>query len=200
VNCIETTTPVKGTNNEKRAKPIPPNTPSRAVIPDPRCRLGRATTRPQQRTGPTRHQPTQRSPSPKTPVNDVSSSCPGAANRDASPPHCCAYRQQQVDEHPDAADGRRRLFACRSVRPDGVRLQREVQFTPTPLVFIDWKDCPNPTGLPNGGLISSLTITTPNVGLLPRRRRGHRPAGLVVRRGSDRRTTTRLKPRRRNGR
>ncbi|GAC1602392.1 MAG: hypothetical protein NVS3B21_30580 [Acidimicrobiales bacterium] len=52
------------------------------------------------------------------------------------------------------------------VRPDGVRLQWEVEFTSTPLFFIDWKDCPRPTGLPDGGLISSVTITTPNVELL----------------------------------
>ena len=47
------------------------------------------------------------------------------------------------------------------VRTDGVRLEWELEFTSTPLFFIDWKDTPRPTGLPDAGRISSLSITTP---------------------------------------
>jgi hypothetical protein len=52
------------------------------------------------------------------------------------------------------------------LRPDGVLLHWELQFTETPLFFIDWKDSPRPSGLPDGGRISSLTITTPQPELL----------------------------------
>lgn len=52
------------------------------------------------------------------------------------------------------------------VRPDGVRLRWELEFTSTPLFFIDWKDCPRPTGLPDGGRITSLVVTTPEPKLL----------------------------------
>ena len=47
------------------------------------------------------------------------------------------------------------------VRVDGVRLQWELEFTRTPLFFIDWKQVPRLSGLPDGGRISSLEITTP---------------------------------------
>lgn len=47
------------------------------------------------------------------------------------------------------------------VRADGVRLQWELEFTRTPLFFIDWKGAPRPSGLPDGGRISWLEITTP---------------------------------------
>jgi hypothetical protein len=47
------------------------------------------------------------------------------------------------------------------VRADGLRLEWELEFTSTPLFFIDWKDSPRPSGLPDGGRISSLSITTP---------------------------------------
>jgi hypothetical protein len=47
------------------------------------------------------------------------------------------------------------------VRADGVRLEWELEFTSTPLFFIDWKDTPRPAGLPGGGRISSLAIMTP---------------------------------------
>jgi hypothetical protein len=52
------------------------------------------------------------------------------------------------------------------VRPDGVRLEWELEFTSTPLFFIDWKDCPRPSGLPDGGRLSSLIVTTPEPDLL----------------------------------
>jgi hypothetical protein len=52
------------------------------------------------------------------------------------------------------------------VRPDGVRLQWELEFTATPLFFIDWKDTPRPSGLPDGGRLSSLSITTPDPAML----------------------------------
>ena len=52
------------------------------------------------------------------------------------------------------------------VRADGVRLQWELEFTSTPLFFIDWKDCPRPSGLPDGGRITSLIVTTPDPALL----------------------------------
>jgi hypothetical protein len=47
------------------------------------------------------------------------------------------------------------------VRADGSRLEWELEFTSTPLFFIDWKDSPRPSDLPDGGRISSLSIATP---------------------------------------
>ena len=48
------------------------------------------------------------------------------------------------------------------VRPDGARLTWELSFTSTPLFFIDWKDSEHPSsGLPDGGRITSVTVTTP---------------------------------------
>jgi hypothetical protein len=47
------------------------------------------------------------------------------------------------------------------VRADGVRMEWELQFTETPLFFIDWKQAPRPSGLPDGGRITSLRVTTP---------------------------------------
>ena len=52
------------------------------------------------------------------------------------------------------------------LRPDGVLLEWELEFTSTPLFFIDWKDCPRPSGLPDGGMITSLLVTTPKPALL----------------------------------
>ena len=52
------------------------------------------------------------------------------------------------------------------IRADGVRLAWELEFTSTPLFFINWKDAPRPSGLPDGGRISSLAITTPDPALL----------------------------------
>jgi hypothetical protein len=52
------------------------------------------------------------------------------------------------------------------VRPDGVLLEWELEFTSTPLFFIDWKNCPRPSGLPDGGTITSLSVTTPEPALL----------------------------------
>lgn len=52
------------------------------------------------------------------------------------------------------------------VRADGVRLQWELELTGTPLFFIDWKGAPRPSGLPDGGRISSLEVTTPAPGQL----------------------------------
>ena len=49
---------------------------------------------------------------------------------------------------------------CR-LRPDGTLLSWRVQFTSTPLFFIDWLDCPRPTGLPDGGRVTWLSVTTP---------------------------------------
>jgi hypothetical protein len=47
-------------------------------------------------------------------------------------------------------------------RPDGVELHWELSFTPTPLFFIDWLHSPHPSvGLPDGGRITSVTVTTP---------------------------------------
>lgn len=63
------------------------------------------------------------------------------------------------------------------VRVDGVRLQWELEFTRTPLFFIDWKQVPRPSGLPDGGRISSLKITTPE----PEKLMG--VDGVVVREG-----------------
>ncbi len=47
------------------------------------------------------------------------------------------------------------------VRPDGTRLEWDLQFTSTLLFFIDWKGTPRPAGLPDGGRITALTVTTP---------------------------------------
>jgi hypothetical protein len=52
------------------------------------------------------------------------------------------------------------------VRPDGVRLEWELEFTSTPLFFIDWKASPRPSGLPEAGGITALDITTPEPELL----------------------------------
>lgn len=52
------------------------------------------------------------------------------------------------------------------VRADGIRIEWELSFTSTPLFFIDWKDSPRPSGLPEGGRITSLSVTTPEPGLL----------------------------------
>jgi len=52
------------------------------------------------------------------------------------------------------------------VRPDGVVLRWELQFTATALFFIDWKDCPRPSGLPEAGRLSAVTITTPEPDVL----------------------------------
>jgi hypothetical protein len=52
------------------------------------------------------------------------------------------------------------------VRTDGVRLEWELEFTSTPLFFIDWKSCRRPSGLPDGGRITSLTVTTPEPEML----------------------------------
>lgn len=47
------------------------------------------------------------------------------------------------------------------LRPDGTVLSWRVQFTSTPLFFIDWLDSPRPTGLPDGGRLTRLSVTTP---------------------------------------
>jgi hypothetical protein len=47
------------------------------------------------------------------------------------------------------------------LRPDGRLLSWRVQFTSTRLFFIDWLDCPRPSGLPDGGPITWLSVTTP---------------------------------------
>lgn len=53
------------------------------------------------------------------------------------------------------------------VRLDGVRLTWRLRFTQTPLFFIDWLDSPHPSeSLPDGGHISSVTVTTPEPVLL----------------------------------
>jgi len=52
------------------------------------------------------------------------------------------------------------------VRSDGVLLEWSVEFTSTPVFFIDWKDSPQPTSLPDGGRITSLSISTPDPGAL----------------------------------
>ena len=64
------------------------------------------------------------------------------------------------------------------VRPDGVLLEWELEFTSTPLFFIDWKDSPRPFGLPDGGTITSLSVTTPEPALLAD------VAGVTVNEGS----------------
>ena len=64
------------------------------------------------------------------------------------------------------------------VLPDGVRLEWELEFTDTPLFFIDWKDTPRPSGLPDGGRVSSLSITTPVPAMLAG------VPGVVVRKGA----------------
>jgi hypothetical protein len=46
-------------------------------------------------------------------------------------------------------------------RPDGVLLEWQLEFTSTPLFFIDWMGTPRPAGLPDGGRITSLRVTTP---------------------------------------
>jgi hypothetical protein len=48
-------------------------------------------------------------------------------------------------------------------RPDGVELRWALSFTRTPLFFIDWMGSPHPasSGLPDGGTITKVTITTP---------------------------------------
>ncbi|HYD09424.1 MAG TPA: VOC family protein [Acidimicrobiales bacterium] len=52
--------------------------------------------------------------------------------------------------------------AMSRVRPDGVRLEWALSFTPTPLFFIDWRDSPHPTTtLPDGGRITRVAVTTP---------------------------------------
>ena len=56
--------------------------------------------------------------------------------------------------------------AMSRTRPDGVRLEWELEFSSTPLFFIDWKETPRPGGLPDGGRITSLTITTPDPAVL----------------------------------
>lgn len=52
------------------------------------------------------------------------------------------------------------------VRADGVLLEWELEFTSTPLFFIDWKGSPRPSGLPDGGRITSLSVTTPEPAML----------------------------------
>jgi hypothetical protein len=52
--------------------------------------------------------------------------------------------------------------AMTRVRPDGVRLEWSLSFTSTPLFFIDWGVSPHPAAdLPDGGRITSVTVTTP---------------------------------------
>jgi hypothetical protein len=51
-------------------------------------------------------------------------------------------------------------------RSDGFRLEWKIEFTSTPLFFIDWKECPRPAGLPRGGRITSLSVTTPEPAML----------------------------------
>ena len=60
-----------------------------------------------------------------------------------------------------AASGLSHPIPMSRLRPDGVRLEWQLEFTSTPLFFIDWKDTPRPTGLPDGGRITALTVTTP---------------------------------------
>jgi hypothetical protein len=65
-----------------------------------------------------------------------------------------------------ATSGLRNAVPMSRVRPDGVRLEWELEFTSTPLFFIDWKGSPRPSGLPDGGRITSLVVTTPEPALL----------------------------------
>ena len=52
--------------------------------------------------------------------------------------------------------------AMSRLRPDGVVLEWRLSFTSTPLFFIDWLQSPHPSrDLPDGGRITSVTITTP---------------------------------------
>lgn len=55
----------------------------------------------------------------------------------------------------------RRPVSMSRARADGVRLEWELEFTSTPLFFMDWKQTPRPAGLPDGGRITSLMVTTP---------------------------------------
>ena len=48
------------------------------------------------------------------------------------------------------------------LRADGLRLEWELEFTATPLFFIDWKATPRPSGLPEAGRLTSLSVTTPD--------------------------------------
>jgi hypothetical protein len=48
------------------------------------------------------------------------------------------------------------------LRADGFRLEWELEFTETPLFFIDWKAVPRPSGLPDAGRLTSLSVTTPD--------------------------------------
>lgn len=58
-------------------------------------------------------------------------------------------------------------IAMSRLRPDGVLLEWALAFTSTPLFFIDWKDSEHPSvGLPDGGRITSVTVTTPEPRLL----------------------------------
>jgi hypothetical protein len=52
-------------------------------------------------------------------------------------------------------------FSMSRVRADGVVLNWDLEFTSTPLFFIDWKNSPRPSGLPDAGVITSLSVTTP---------------------------------------
>jgi hypothetical protein len=62
-----------------------------------------------------------------------------------------------------AAAGRPNAFPLSPERPDGLRLESEIAPKSTPLIFIDWKDSPHPSvGLPDGGRITSITVTTPD--------------------------------------
>jgi hypothetical protein len=65
-------------------------------------------------------------------------------------------------------------------RPDGVELRWALSFTRTPLFFIDWMRSPHPSasGLPDGGRITSVTVTTPEPASL------EGVEGVVVREGA----------------
>ncbi len=45
--------------------------------------------------------------------------------------------------------------------PDGTRLMWQLQFTDTPLFFIDWMQTPRPSGLPEGGALTRCSVQTP---------------------------------------